>query len=255
MADSLISTGEGNQTDDEVLDAAPASEAPARPEWLPEKFWVNGQPAYDQLAKSYGEIETAFRSKEDVLRERLIDELSAEALNARPEAPEKYELPEVQGIDVTDLAGHPMTEWWSKFSFENGFDQDTFKQGIEMYLSARMSDFPNAEEEMKLLGDNASARTEAVGLWVGQSFEPEERQVIESLCTTAAGVKVVERIMKMVRGEGDETALLPSMGETVTETDVQKMMQDRRYWSPTDRDPAYIKKVESFFQKKYGAGA
>ena len=121
-----------------------------------------------------------------------------------------------------------------------------------MYLEARMADVPNPENEMKALGDNARARTEAVGLWVGQNFQNEEISVIERLCTTAAGVKVMERIMNMMRDSGDESVLRPGYSESVTEEDVKKMMQDRRYWSPSDRDPNYIKKVERFFQKKYG---
>lgn len=59
--------------------------------------------------------------------------------------------------------------------------------------------------------------------------------------------------MNMMRDSGDESLLRPGYAETVTEEDVKKMMQDRRYWSPTDRDPTYIKKVEDFFQKKYGS--
>lgn len=258
MPDSLINTQEAPQgTSQEATqtnDAATSSTgSESRPDWLPEKFWVENRPAYELLAKSYGELETKFRSKEDDLRTRLIDELSAEAIAARPEAPDKYELPAFEGIDVQEIAQHPMTKWWSEFAFENGFDNETFQKGIGMYLEARMADMPNPEVELKALGDNAKARTEAVGLWVGQNFQGEEVSAIEQLCSTAAGVKVMERIMNMMRDSGDESVLRPGYTETVTEEDVRKMMQDRRYWSPTDRDPTYIKKVEDFFQKKYGS--
>ncbi len=254
MSDSLINAQQGEP--EGTPSAPPAGSQPSaesRPEWLPEKFWVENRPAYELLAKSYGELETKFRSKEDDLRTKLIDELSSEALAARPEAPDKYELPAMEGLDVQELAQHPMTKWWSEFAFENGFDNETFQKGIGMYLEARMGDIPNPEVEMKVLGDNAAARTEAVGLWVGKTFEGEEVEAIERLCTTAAGVKVMERVMKLMNDSGDESVLRPGMAEEVTEADINKMMQDRRYWSPSDRDPAYIKKVESFFQKKYGS--
>ena len=251
MSDSLISTQGTESAQENTESTAAATES--RPEWLPEKFWVENRPAYELLAKSYGELETKFRSKEDDLRTKLIDELSSEALAARPEAPDKYELPAMEGLDVQELAQHPMTKWWSEFAFENGFDNETFQKGIGMYLEARMGDIPNPEVEMKALGDNAAARTEAVGLWVGKTFEGEEVEAIERLCTTAAGVKVMERVMKLMNDSGDESVLRPGMAEEVTEADINKMMQDRRYWSPSDRDPAYIKKVESFFQKKYGS--
>ena len=255
MSESLIATAPTETAvNDQITDAVTQTEAPARPEWLPEKFLVNNEPAYENLAKSYGELEKTYRAKEEDLRAKLIDELAAEAYQGRPEAPEKYELPTIEGADVGVMAEHPLTKWWAEFAFENGFDQETFKSGIEMYLQARAQDVPNPEQELKALGDNAKARTEAVGLWVGQNFDESEIGVIEQICTTAQGVKVMEKLMQMVRGEaGSDDVFVPM--EQVTEADINKMMQDRRYWSPTDRDPTYIKKVESYFQKKYGARA
>jgi hypothetical protein len=29
------------------------------------------------------------------------------------------------------------------------------------------------------------------------------------------------------------------------------MMQDRRYWHPSDREPAFVRQVEEFFAKSY----
>jgi len=174
MSESLISnnttpTDETN-VEEVVVDAA----ASIRPDWLPEKFWVEDKPAFDLLAKSYSELETKFRTKDDDLRNALIDELSAEAINGRPESPEKYELPEIEGIDVQEMAAHPLTKWWSEFAHDNAFDQDTFKVGIQNYLQAKMAEIPNYDNEMKALGDNAKARTEAVGLWVNQNFNNAE---------------------------------------------------------------------------------
>lgn len=255
MSDSLIATPAAepaNNANDAATETATPNEAPARPDWLPEKFWVDGQPAYENLAKSYGELERTYRTKEDELRAKLKGEIEAEALNRRPEAADKYELPTIEGADMEAMATHPITQWWSEFAFKNGYDQETFKQGIEVYMQARMAELPNYEAELKALGDNAAARTEAVGLWVGQNFNETERAAIEQLCATANGVKIMEKVMQMVRGEQGSTEVFTA-AEEVSEADIQKMMQDRRYWSPTDRDPTYIKKVEDYFQKKYGA--
>lgn len=256
MADSLIS-GEQAPVNESIPDAATQSAAPLadpRPDWLPEKFWVEGKPAFDQLAKSYGELETRFRSKEDDLRAKLIEELSAEAINARPETPEKYELPAFEGYDPAEMAGHPLTKWWSEFSYENGFDQEAFGKGVEMYLAAQAQTRPDPAQELAKLGDNASARAEAVGLWVSTAFDASEISHIERLCTTAEGVKVMEKVMALVRGQGAPD-LVTQAGEDVTEADITRMMQDRRYWSPSDRDPSYIAKVEQHFKKKFGQAA
>jgi hypothetical protein len=258
MADSLISSGEGQPAgsaptavNDQITDSVTqANTGEARPEWLPENFWVDGKPNYENLAKSYNEIRAKFGSKEEDLRTKLLEELSNEAVANRPEAPEKYELPEIDGANYEQMANHPLTKWWSEFAFENGFDQDTFKEGISRYIEARMSDVPNYEVEMKALGDNASARTEAVGLWVNKNFNETERSQIEKLCATAEGVKVMEKVMSMLKDGGSSSAFEPP--PEITDKDIQKMMMDRRYWSTSDRDPAYVAKVEGFFKKKYG---
>lgn len=253
MADSLISGTQGapdGAVNDQITDAVTQGQQDQRPDWLPENFWVEGKPNYENLAKSYNEIRTKFGSKEEDLRTRIIDELSSEAIAGRPEAADKYELPEIEGTDIQQMANHPLTQWWSEFAFENGFDQDTFKQGIAKYMEARVSDAPNFEVEMKALGDNAQARTEAVGLWVNKNFAENERIQIEKMCSTAEGVKTMEKVMNMLKDGGSSAAFEPP--PEVTDKDVQKMMMDRRYWHPSDRDPAYVAKIEGYFRKKYG---
>lgn len=256
MADSLISSGDQSApnaaVNDQITDAVTQGQQEQRPDWLPENFWVDGKPNYENLAKSYNEIRTKFGSKEEDLRTRIIDELSSEAIAGRPEAADKYELPEIEGADLQQMANHPLTQWWSEFAFENGFDQDTFKTGIQKYIEAKMSDVPDFDAEMKALGDNAKARTEAVGLWVNKNFDETERGQIEKLCATAEGVKTMEKVMAMLKDGGSSSAFEPP--PEVTDKDVQKMMMDRRYWHPADRDPAYVAKIEAHFRKKYGVG-
>jgi hypothetical protein len=250
MSESLISNNVSQTDETNVEEAVVDAEAAIRPDWLPEKFWVEDKPAYDLLAKSYGELETKFRTKEDDLRNTLIDELSAEAINGRPESPEKYELPEIEGINVQEMAAHPLTKWWSEFAHDNAFDQDTFKVGIQNYLQAKMAEIPNYDNEMKALGDNAKARTEAVGLWVNQNFNNAELATVERICSTADGVKVMEKLMSMTRSSDNPDAYAENPEQT-SEEDIKTMMNDRRYWHPADRNMDYIKKVDSFFQKKF----
>jgi len=218
----------------------------SRPDWLPEKFWVEDKPAYEQLAKSYSELEKNFRS--DDFRTKIIEELSEEAMAARPESPDKYELPKFDGIPEDAIRG-PLTEWWKQFAYDNAFDNETFQVGIAKYLEAVSSNQPDYDAELKALGENAKVRAEAVGLWVNKNFAPEERQAVEQFCTTAKGVKVMERIMALARG--DAASVASDTPTEVTEDDVKKMMHDRRYWHPADRDPKYIAEVQQFFQKKF----
>jgi hypothetical protein len=247
---SLINATEGTDTSNADGQQVQNQNVEGRPDWLPEKFWVEDKANWENLAKSYGELETKFRSKEDDLKSKLIDELAAEAYNNRPESADLYAIPEVEGIQIEEVANHPLTKWWSEFSYENGFDQETFQTGIQTYIDSKMAEMPNYEVEMGKLGENAKVRTEAIGMWVSKNFNPEEQKSLERICTTAEGVATVEKMMSMIRG--DSTAVIDSAPSDTTEQDVKKMMQDRRYWHPADRDPTYIAKVESFFKKKYG---
>lgn len=247
---SLITATEGQDTSNANGQQTETTNVEGRPEWLPEKFWVENKPNYEQLAKSYGELETRFRSKEDELKAKLIDELAAEAYNNRPESADLYAIPDIEGIQPEEVANHPLTKWWSEFSFENGFDQETFQTGIQTYIESKMAEMPDYNKEMEKLGDNAKARTEAIGLWVGKNFTPDEQRSIERICTTAEGVATIEKMMSMIRGEAG--TVIDAAPADTSEADIKKMMQDRRYWHPADRDPTYIAKVESFFKKKYG---
>jgi len=254
MSDSLIS-GNNSVEEGTVEDNQEnvSHETIERPDWLPEKFWVNNKPSYEALAKSYGELERGFSSKEDSLRQSIIDELSAEAVAERPAKVEDYELPEIENVDLQQLANHPLTEWWAKLSWENGFGQDVFKQGIQQYLEARMTDIPDYEQEMKAIGDNASVRTEAVGLWASKNLAQDELAALEGMCTTASNFKLIEKLISMAGNQGNPDAVIESAPE-LDDNDVRKMMLDRRYWSSQDRDPKYVKQVERFFHKKYGNG-
>lgn len=252
MNDSLISGSSAVEQDvsDENQENV-SHETSERPDWLPEKFWVDNKPAYELMAKSYGELERGFRSKEDALRASIMEELSSEAIAERPAKIEDYELPEIQNVDLQELAKHPLTEWWAKLSWENGFNQDVFKQGIQQYLEARMTDVPDYEQEMQAIGDNASARTEAVGLWATKNLAQDEMAALEGMCTTAANFKLVEKLIHMAGNQGNPDSVVETAPE-LDESDIRKMMLDRRYWSSHDRDPKYVKQIERFFQKKYG---
>lgn len=253
MPDSLIPVSPAAATGDLAAASSVSGDGGAqRPDWLPEKFWVDGQPAYDKLATSYRELESAFTGKQDAIKAQLAQELEAQRLAARPEKPDGYTLPEVAGLDQEEFSSHPLTQWWRDFAYEKGFGQEEFEKGIGLYLESVVGAAPDFDAEIAKLGDNAKARTEAVGLWVGQTFAPEEIPAIEKLCTTAEGVKVMEKVMSLVRGEGQPVYAQPE--PALTEETVRSMMQDKRYWSAAHRDPAFVKQVESFFQKQYGGG-
>lgn len=71
-------------------------------------------------------------------------------------------------------------------------------------------------------------------------------QVLDNLSSSFEGVMALHRMMK-----GQEPRLHPSQpAANASETDLQAMMRDPRYWR--DRDPAFVARVTEGFQKVYG---
>jgi len=225
---------------------AEATEA-ERPEWLPEKF-----KSPSDMAEAYSNLESKLGSSEKDVRESLIKELEEEAYANRPETVGDYKLPEV--IDESLAVDNQLLQWWANHSFENGFSQEEFEQGIQLYAESSDANTPDydaiVEEEMGKLGDNATARTEAVGLFANKFFPAEQLSAIERMCETAEGVLALEHIMENMREGGPATASTPV--HQVSESELKSMMMDDRYHNPTKRDPDFVKQVQDGFQKLYG---
>lgn len=81
--------------------APPANEAPARPEWLPEKFKTP-----EDLAKSYGELEKQRAKFAETAKATVRGEIEKELWGNRPETVDGYELALAEdAADVALLAG------------------------------------------------------------------------------------------------------------------------------------------------------
>lgn len=225
---------------DPLLETEQTSE---RPEWLPEKF-----KSAEDLASAYTSLESKLGSKEEELKESFMKEIEEQAYANRPAEVGDYELPE--GLDEQLAENNDLLQWWANTAFENGYSQDEFAEGINMYINAINADVPDYDAEVSKLGDNANARTEAVSLFANQFFPQEQLGAIERMCETADGVMALETIMEAMR---DTTPQNGSMSiNNISEADLQQMMLDDRYHNPAKRDKAFIAQVEQGFKKLYG---
>ena len=214
-----------------------------RPEWLPEKF---NNP--EDLAKSYTELSSKLGEKEESLRDRLIEELQNEAYSNRPESAGDYQLPE--SIDESEAVDNELLKWWSEHSFENGYSQDEFAKGIEMYMSAVQGNEPDLDAEAEKLGDNSSARIEAVSLFASKFFPEETMGAIERMCESADGIIALEHIMSALQDAPVASDTAPST--RLTEDSLRSMMNDPRYYDPARREQAYVTEIQEGFKKLYG---
>ena len=217
-----------------------------RPDYIPEKFWRDGQADIENMAKSYAELTSWKNTK----TEELLKQLDADRLKARPEAADKYELPEIEGVDTEMLAESPLVAYWRETAFNAGLPQEAFNEGIAKYMEALDLSGPNLEAEAKALGENADARIEAVSQWAQAQFtDPAEFEAIQRLGQSAAGIKVLERLMGNPAPAGDGGPPV----KTITIESLKQMQLDPRYWNPASRDPAFVREVDEGFQKLYAA--
>jgi hypothetical protein len=213
-----------------------------RPEWLPEKYKSG-----EDLAKAYKELESKLGSKEEDFRAKFMEEIQSEAFKDRPESAGDYQLPDF--VDEDMAVDNELLQWWSDHSFENGYSQDEFQKGLEMYMQAVNADVPDMDTEIQKLGDNASARIEAAALFSNQFFGEQHMPAIERLTETADGLEALEFIMEKLKSPSVNADSNP-VGQ-ITEESLRAMMEDERYWHPARRNNDYIKEVNDGFQKLY----
>ena len=218
------------------------SAAPERPEWLPEKYKTG-----EDLAKAYKELESKLGGKDEEIRESLLEEIKAEAFADRPETAGDYQLPDIVDDDLA--VDNELLQWWSEHSFENGYGQEEFQKGIEMYAQAINGTQPDIEAESAKLGDNASTRIEAASVFANKFFPEDALPAIERMCESHEGILALETIMdKMKDGNfSGDTSPSPSL----TEASLQEMMKDPRYWEPRSRDSNFVKQVDDGFKQLY----
>jgi hypothetical protein len=240
MTDSLIS--EDQATAPDSTEAASADlPSQDRPEWLPEKYKTG-----EDLAKAYKELETKLGAKDTDLRQKIIEELQAEAYSDRPESAGDYQLPEI--VDESMAVDNELLQWWAEHSFENGYSQEEFQKGIEMYAQAISGTQPDLEAEAKRLGDNANDRINAASAFANKFFPQEALPAIERMCESADGIIALEVIMDALKDGSFSSDSTPA--GRLDEGKLQEMMRDERYWKT--RDPHFIKEVSEGFKRLYG---
>lgn len=241
----MSTEGEVESTVEEARDFVTAEDveqtsAPERPEWLPEKFKTP-----EDLAKSYSELSQKLGTKEEDIRKAIIEEIQSEAFADRPETAGDYQMPE--SIDAEEAVDNELLQWWANHSFENGYSQDEFEQGIQMYAQAVMGNQPDLEAEAEKLGDNANARIDAASAWANKFFPDEALPAIERMCESHQGIIALEVIMEAMK-DGNFAGEAQSSPQK-TRSELEQMMLDPRFYDNNRRDPNFVKEIEEGFQR------
>ena len=242
MSEGLIA-GESTEVETTATFEAEAASATETQELLLGKY-----KSVDDLAEAYKSLESKIGAKEDDFRNKIMEELQEEAYKDRPESAGDYKLPEI--IDDESSVDNNLLKWWSEHAYENGYSQEEFEQGIQMYAEAVMGSEPDLEAEAKMLGDNANTRIEAASAFASKFFPESALPAIERMCESHEGIIALEHIMSAMK-DGSFSGET-QRAEAVSEEKLREMMQDERYHNPVKRDPHFIKQVEEGFRKIYG---
>lgn len=242
MSESLIS-GEATQAE-----VTPPAETQGASTAQAQELLLGKYKSVDDLAEAYKSLESKIGAKEDDFRSKILEELQTEAYKDRPESAGDYQLPEA--IDEAAAVDNELLQWWSEHAFENGYSQEEFQQGIEMYAKAVMGSQPDLAAEAKKLGDNANTRIEAASAFASKFFPESALPAIERMCESHEGIIALEHIMAAMKDGSFSGETQRS--EAVNEQKLREMMQDERYHNPARRDPHFIKQVEEGFRKLYG---
>lgn len=216
-------------------------EAPPRPEWLPEKFKTP-----EALLESYTNLEKKQSQKEEDLKKSWEEELQQQAFANRPENAGDYELPET--IDKELAENNKLLDWWSKVSWDNGFSQQEFVDGIEIFRNEYYGEQTSAEDEIKKLGDNGQERVQAVELWANKFFPENIMPSIVRLAETSEGIEAMEHIMESLKGT---QSIASESSNKLDEDMVIQMMKDERYHNPAKRDLNWVKQVDDSYAKLF----
>jgi hypothetical protein len=253
------------------------NQPPTRPDHVPEKFWDSDKGAVrvDDLAKSYGEAQKLigkraseftsddYKAVVATRTQEIRQEIEADRRKGLPADADAYKLelsadhlkalPE-GAFDAEQLKDDPMVKMWRGLAHEAGLPQEMFANGIQRFLQVQHEAVAaQYEAEMKELGDNGKARIEAVGLYLDKHLPKEQADALKAVSTSAAVVGAIETLM---RANGDPT-VIPREGDSAKVTgkkslaELKAMQQDKRYYHPRHKDPAYIAQVDEEWRKAF----
>ncbi|MCA0451215.1 MAG: hypothetical protein LCH62_15835 [Proteobacteria bacterium] len=250
---------------------------PPRPEHIPEKFWdaTAGAPRVDDLAKSYTNLESAFRKGKE--------SYEAERLKGRPEKPDGYavalpkEGPIAEALSKAKLqivdkapdtpeAGvnyfvldpkDPLLGFWREHAHKNGLSQDDFTAGVVQFATAqaaRGKAMPSDDQLREVagrlrneaLGENAGKRFDHV---VGQVKAIAGDQAVADLDLEFASPKAIEAIEKLLTRAGAPAFSAEAAPAAAPAIDELKKLQASEAY--IKGDPETRRKVEEGYRKAY----
>lgn len=200
--------------DEPAPEAQEAKTPMERPDNFPAKFWTDGGPDVDKLAKSYSELEKQFKA-------------------GKHKAPEEYDISSLvdQGLNEDDQSMSIFKDW----AKENGVSQAAFEDlaGKILQISSqeRESFEIDRRAEMTKLGERAQDKIQMTErLLMKAPLTPDERDAIASGLDNADAINAFLKYHQAITNEGIPTAPMVSQ-KSMTVEDLQAAIADPRWRS------------------------
>lgn len=206
-------------------EGSPPPEPSGRPEGVPDDLWT-----------------------ETGLNTERLSQYRAPAADA-VEAADKYVLPSIEGLELTEIENAPTVQLLRSAAFEAGIGQEGFAKIFTEHVQAQIAEGDAyADKQRQLLGENATQRMTALSQTLDGRLPKE---LAEALREVAVDAKVVEALEKLTSGAPPPRGDLPPppTGQTKTREEIRGIMQSPAYTGKGGlRDPAVVKLVDDWFE-------
>lgn len=186
-----------------------------RPDYYPEKFWDEDGPDVEKLAKSYAELEKAFRS-------------------GKHKAPEgDYDVSDLvdRGLDLEDPAVEVYKEWAKTYGVSQKAFEELAGQILEMNGEQAEDIEYDRRAEMQKLGANAQEKIGFLERNIkGADLNEAEKAALSYSINNADSINA---LTKLIQGYTNENIpIKPVVAEPeMTVTDLQQAIADPRWQS------------------------
>lgn len=214
-----------------------------RPEWLLDKYAVDGKSINDatnEQAKAYSELSGKF--------------------GAFTGAPENYEITiseELKELGVSIADDDPMLVDAMKFAKESNMSQEGFVGLVNLYamqqVADQKADVDYKKEQMDALGPGADSRIQNIQQWAAKNLDSETVKSLEGMATSVESVKAIERLISMTRNASvdvDET--INNSGSSKEDVAAMQFELDSNGQRRINTDPEFCARYKKMRNEVYG---
>ena len=204
-----------NDVDDEPLE---------RPDYYPQKFWDEDGPDVEKLAKSYAELEKAFKA-------------------GKHKAPEDgYNMEDLvdRGLDLEDPTVQAYQEWAQKYGISQKAFEELAGNILEMTGDQEQAMQYDQQQEMQKLGAKAQEKISYLERHITKaSLTQSEREALAIGLNNADSINAMVKFIQGYTNEGIPTEPVVATPEMNVQ-DLRQAIADPRWTS----DPVWRTKIE-----------